>query len=266
MQESLASTIKKHFKGEMNTNGCYRFVRNIALKGEYRKLFGTSVLELLTAPRSTATTLGLEDLYAPLVTVTAEDLSESNGRRAINTKVNTTLSSKACGFPRTDMTQLEYDLRSHLTAKGLNSQVFVILSNDFEKILNFKVVEGAGHAEKQEFLNSVERNGDAPRQETLDVVRFAVRTSAKSQKLILAMKALDESGDCMNLGPVQSEIREFFRSRALLKDPMALETSYNHRAFCEPLVPQIFRADVQKRMAEFQPAWVSRGGCGLKLD
>ena len=80
------------------------------------------------------------------------------------------------------------------------------------------------------------------------------------------MKALDDSGSCRNLLPVQEEIRSFFKSRGFLKDPATLETSYNHRAFCEPLVPQIFRPDVQKRMIDFQPAWVTRGGCGLKLS
>ena len=75
LRESLAATVQNHFKGAMNTAGCYKFVRNIALKGEYNKLFGTSVLELLTAPRAGQATLGLEDLYAPLATLTADDLS-----------------------------------------------------------------------------------------------------------------------------------------------------------------------------------------------
>jgi hypothetical protein len=240
-------------------------VRNIALKGDYQKLFGTSVLEVLTAPRAEGT-LGLEDLYAPLVTLNADDLAESNGRNSLRSKVSTALSSQTCGFPRTDMTQLEYDLRRHLQSKGLDHQVFLILSNDFEKILNFKVVEGPEKTEKRQFLDSLVQNGSRTPAEVLDVVRFAVRTSPKSQKLVIAMKALEDSGSCRNLLPVQDEIRGFFRTRNILKDPTTLETSYNHRAFCEPLVPQIFRADVQERMTDFEPAWVTRGGCGIKLS
>jgi hypothetical protein len=266
LRESLTTTVQNHFTGAMHTPGCYKFVRNIALKGDYHKLFGTSVLELLTAPRAAQATLGLEDLYAPLVTLTADDLAETGGRNTLGRKVDTTMSAQICGFPRADMTQLEYDLRAHLRSKGLDNQVLVILSNDFEKILDFKVVEGPEHLEKQQFIDSLRQHGQGSEVEALDVVRFAVRTSSESQKLIIAMKALDDSGSCRNLLPVQEEIRRFFISRGLLKEPTTLVTSYNHRAFCEPLVPQIFRTDVQKRMADFQPAWVTRGGCGLKLS
>jgi len=265
LQKALADTVQTYFKGQMDTPGCYRFVRNIALKGDYQKLFGTSVLEVLTAPRSAQGALGLEDLYAPLVSITADDLVEINGRKYLSHKVSTELSAEVCGFPRTDMTKLEYDLRKHLQDKGLDHHIFMILSNDFEKILNFKVVEGPEHVEKRQFLDSLAQHHSETPAEVVDVTRFAVRTSPKSQKLIIAMKALDDSGSCKNLLPVQEEIQAFFKARNILKDPTTLETSYNHRAFCEPLVSQIFRADVQKRMADFQPAWVTRGGCGLRL-
>jgi hypothetical protein len=265
LRESLAATVQNHFKGAMNTAGCYKFVRNIALKGEYNKLFGTSVLELLTAPRAGQATLGLEDLYAPLATLTADDLAESTGRHLLGSKVSTSQSAQLCGFPRADMTRLEYDLRAHLRSKGLDHRVFVILSNDFEKILKFTVVEGPEHLKKEQFLNSLAQHEDASSTKPLDVVRFAVRTSSKSQKLILAMKALDDSGNCRNLAPIQEEMQAFFTSRGLLKDTTALKEHYNPRAFCEPLNPEIFRDDVQKRMTDFTPAWIERGGCGLNL-
>lgn len=266
LREALATTLRSNFQGAMDTAGCYKFVRNIALKGEYHKLFGTSILELLTAPRAEQATLGLEDLYAPLVTLTADDLTESAGRHLLGSKVNIALSAQICGFPRTDMTRLEYDLRAHLQSKGLDHRVFFILSNDFEKILNFKVVEGPEHIEKEQFLNNLSQHEPSTATEPLDVVRFAVRSSAKSQKLILAIKALDDSGNCRNLEPVQTEIQSFLTNRGLLKDPSALTANYNPRAFCEPLMPDIFREDVLKRMTGFDPAWVTRGGCGLKLS
>jgi hypothetical protein len=249
----------------MHTSGCYRFVRNIALQGSYQKLFGKSVLQVLTAPRSSQETLGLEDLYAPLVTLTRDDLAESMGRNLLSAHVSTALSSQVCGFPRTDMTRLEYDLRIHLQNKGLDNRVFLILSNDFEKILKFKVVEGPEHSETQQFLDRLIQDGNHNPAEVLDVVRFAVRTSPKSQKLVIAIRALDETDSCKNLLPVQDEIKAFLRNRRVLKDPTTLETSYNHRALCEPILSQIFRRDVQDRMDKFQPAWVTRGGCGLTL-
>ena len=117
-----------------------------------------------------------------------------------------------------------------------------------------------------QFLQEIVQEGDTSPAELLDVVRLAVRTSPKSEKLVIAMKAIDDSGNCRDLLPVQDEIKTFFRSRGILKDPTTLETSYNPRAFCEPLIPHLFRPSVQKRMKEFQPAWMIRGGCGLKLS
>ena len=266
MQEALGDTLASPSQGETQTSERYEFVRNLALEGSYQKLFGKSVLELLHAPRSAQATLGLEDIYAPLVTLTRDDLAELGGRNVLGTRVSTELSSQVCGFPRSDMTMLEHDLRKHLQSKGLDHKIVVILSNDFEKILEFKVVEGSEHVEKHKFLKGVVQEGDNTPAALLDVVRFAVRTSPKSEKLVIAMKALDDSGTCRNLLPVQDAIKAFFQSYGILKDTKTLETGYNHRAFCEPLIPQIFRASVQQRMKDFQPAWVTRGGCGLKLS
>ncbi|MEY4667908.1 MAG: hypothetical protein RL518_607 [Pseudomonadota bacterium] len=259
LREALADTVQSNFKGQVLSEGCYRFVRNVALEGNYQKLFGTSVLKLLTAPRSAQETLGLEDLYAPLVTLTIDDLTEVAGRNSLNSKVSPAMSAELGCFPRTDMTLLEYQLRQHLRSKGLEHRLFVILSNDFEKILKFKVVEGA----EQQCLDNSAHDAKKHPTEVLDVVRFAVRTSASSQKLVIGIKALDDSGNCKELGSIQSEIRAFLRGHKFLKDPKVLETNYNPRAFCEPLVEHLFRPDVRKRMAEFKPAWVIRGGCGL---
>jgi hypothetical protein len=149
MQEALGDTLGTTSQGETQTSDRYEFVRNLALEGSYQQLFGKSVLELLHAPRSAQATLGLEDIYAPLVTLTRDDLAESGGRNVLGTRVSTELSSQVCGFPRSDMTKLEYDLRKHLQSKGLDHKVVVILSNDFEKILEFKVVEGPDHVALQ---------------------------------------------------------------------------------------------------------------------
>ena len=263
LKEALACTVNNHFKGNPNSSDCYQFVRDIALKGDYQPLFGTSVLELLTAPRSAQSAVGLEDLYAPLVTLSSYDLAESNGRTPLSVKVSTAKSSEVCGFPRTDMTQLEYDLRKHLQSKGLDHRIFMILSNDFEKILEFKVVEGLESADDESSLEAPTQSRHEAPAEVHDVVRFAVRSSPMSQKLVIAMKGLDDSGNCRNLKPVQEEMRTFFRNRGLLKDPTTLETSYNPRVFCEPLTYEIFRDDVQQRMRDFDPRWVQLGGCGL---
>jgi hypothetical protein len=148
----------------------------------------------------------------------------------------------------------------------LDDRIFVVLSNDFEKILEFKCVESPKDVEKNAFLkNLMESSDNKLSAELLDVVRFAVRSSPQSEKLIVAMPALDDSGACRNLRPAQQAIRAFFRGAKILKDPSTLEKGYNPRAFCDPLVAQIFRPEVQQRMSNFQPAWVTRGGCGLDL-
>ena len=164
------------------------------------------------------------------------------------------------------MTLLEYKLRKHLRGKGMDDRIFVVLSNDFEKILEFKCVQSPHDVEKNAFLkNLMETSDNKLSGELLDVVRFAVRSSPLSEKLIIAMPALEDSGACRNLRPAQEAVRAFFRKEKILHDPRALETKYNHRAFCDPLVPQIFRPEVQQRMASFEPAWVTRGGCGLDI-
>lgn len=266
MQEALGDTLGPQSQGNPATSDCYKFVRNLALKGSYRELFGKTVLELLHAPHSAQATLGIEDGIAPLANFDRDAVVESRGREALSSYVSTERSLEVCGFPRSSMTRFEYDLKKHLQSKGLDHKVYVILSNDFEKMFEFKVVEGREHAERDEFLKGVVQDGGATSTELLDVVRLAVRSSPKSQKIVIAMKALDDSGHCRNLRPVQDAVREFVRSYGILKDPMTLETGYNHRVFCEPLNPQLFRPAVQQRMEDFQPAWVTRGGCGLKLS
>jgi hypothetical protein len=268
LREALWQTLAKKFPGKLDSAGCYKYARNIALEGSYQKLFGTSALEILGAPRSSQAKLGLEDLYAPLVTLSRDDLYSSmpSGSQIFD-NVPPEVSSALCGVPRTDMTVLEHNLKRYLRSKGLDDRIFVILSNDFEKIFEFKCVEPPAGGEKNEFLRKLTETSDNKlTTELLDVVRFAVRSSPQSEKLIVAMPGLDDFGNCRNLRPIQEAIRAFFRGSKILKDPAALEKKYNPRAFCDPLVPQIFRPEVQKRMKEFQPAWVTLGGCGLDMQ
>ena len=265
LQEALTQPSETRFKGRMDTEGYYRYVRNIALEGSYHKLFGTSVLEVLLAPRSHHSTLGLEDLYAPLVTLTRDDLRDGTGINPLNELVDTNKSQQVSGTPRADMTRLEHDLRCFLQKRGLDSKIFMVLSNDFEKDFAFKCVEQPTDVGRKEFLTGLRDGDDIGLGTMFDVVRFGTRSSPKAEKLIVAIRALDESGACRNLQPIQTAIKDFFRQSKLLKDPATLEASYNHRAFCDPLKPQVFRPEVQERMANFEPAWVTRGGCGLKL-
>ena len=267
LQEAMWKTLQTHFSGRMDSAGCYKFARNIALEGSYQKLFGTSVLEMLLAPRSQQSTLGLEDLYAPIVTLSREDLAASHNGIAILESISPKESEAICGIPRTDMTVLEHRLRTYLRSNGLDDRIFVVLSNDFEKIFEFKCVKSPQDIEKDAFLKNLTETADNKLStELLDVVRFAVRSSPQSEKLIIAMPALENSGACRNLRPAQEAVRDFFRREKILTNSAALETKYNHRAFCDPLVPQIFRPEVQQRMANFQPAWVTRGGCGLDIN
>lgn len=266
LQEALTHpSVRTRFKGDMESEGYYRYVRNIALEGSYHKLFGTSVLEVLLAPRSHHSTLGLEDLYAPLVTLTRDDLRDAPGASHLHEIVDTNKSRQICGTPRADMTRLEYNLRQFLQERGLDSTIFMVLSNDFEKDFSFTCVEQPTNVGRQEFLTELRNDSDRSSRSLFDVVRFGTRSSPKTEKLIVAIRALNDSGTCRNLRPIQEAVKEFFRKSTILKDPTTLETGYNHRAFCDPLNPQVFRPEVQERMANFQPAWVTRGGCGLDL-
>ena len=258
----LEPAMRTMFKGEMESEGYYRYLRNLLLEGSYNRLFGTSVLEVLLAPRS-QNSLGVEDLYAPLVTLTRDDLCDGSGPKPLHEIVDTTKSREVCGAPRADMTRLEYDLRRFLKSRGLDSDIHVILSNDFEKDFSFTCVEQPVNVGRDEFITELRNDPDVSSRSLFDIVRFGTRSSPKTEKLIVAIRALNESGACRNLQPIQQAANEFFRRSKILKDPATLEASYNHRAFCDPLNPQVFRPEVQERMANFQPAWVTRGGCGL---
>jgi hypothetical protein len=252
------------FKGNLDSTGYYQFVRNIALEGSYHKLFGSSVLEVLFAPRAHPSTLGLEDIYAPLLTVTRDDLLNGSGANPLNQIVSPEKSKEACGAHRADMTRLEYDLRTVLRAQGLDSNVFVILSNDFEKDFSFTCVNQPTDVARPDFIQELRNSNDYTGSRSMfDVVRLATRSSPRAEQLIIAVKALDDSGQCRDLKPIQRAVNMFFREHNLLKDPNIPETSFRPRAFCEPLDPLLFRPEVRSRMVNYQPAWIERGGCGL---
>jgi hypothetical protein len=241
LREAVWQTIVDLFPDRLNSKGCYTFVRNIALEGSYPKLFGRDVLEMINAPRLNGTALGLEDRYAPLITMTLDDLSEVAGQSAIGQIVPPGLAEQICGYPRADMTLFEYRVRDALKKARINSKVTLVLSNDIEKVFQFKV-----------------SNQD----NMIEINRLAIRTSKQAVKVIIAAEALDEDGQCISLAQTQSTIKRFLLNSKLLRTPSVVE-KYNPRAFCEPFEPELFKPEVRANMAKITPAWIKRGGCGL---
>lgn len=241
LREAVWKTILEKFPDRLNTKGCYHFVRNIALEGSYAKLFGRDVLEMLNAPRMDGAVLGLEDRYAPLITMTLDDLSEVSGQSSIGQRVPPGLAEQICGYPRADMTLFEYRVRDALKKAGLNSNVMVVLTNDIEKVFEFKVSD---------------------RQNMIEIGRLAVRTSKQAVKVIIAAEALDEDGLCKHLAQTQSTLKRFLLHSKLLRSPSVVE-KYNPRVFCEPFEPELFKPEVREYMSKITPAWIKRGGCGL---
>lgn len=241
LREAVWKTILEKFPDRLNSKGCYNFVRNIALEGSYPKLFGRDVLEMMNAPRLNGAVLGLEDRYAPLITMTLDDLSDTSGQSSIGQRVPPGLAEQICGYPRADMTLFEYRVRDALQKAKLNSNVVVVLSNDIEKVFAFKVSD---------------------RENMIEINRLAVRTSKQAVKVIIAAEALDEDGQCISLAQTQSTIKRFLLNSKLLRQPAVLE-KYNPRAFCEPFEPELFKPEVRAAMSNITPAWIKRGGCGI---
>jgi HD superfamily phosphohydrolase len=242
LRQAVWSNVQNQFGGNLESRSCYEYIRNLALRGNYAKLFGESVVELLQAPRSLEASLGLEDTYAPLVTLTLHDISPVAGQNALTSHVPKEFSKDVCGIPRADMTLFEYRARDALKRAGLDIEITMVTSNDFEKVFDFQVASPSTHS--------------------MTVNRLGVRSSKETIKVIIAAKALDEAGDCIDLRAAQLALKEHLCKSNLLVEPSCLER-YNPRAFCAPFETHLFKPEVQARMSNFEPAWITRGGCGL---
>ncbi len=199
-------------------------LRNKVIKGDYKSMFGQDFLKMIEQAPHDPELLSVEDISAPLVTMTKDDFADTSKLCT----VDAAKAEEACGEPRTDMTEFEHELLCHLRKNGVKADVWVVLTNDFEKILNY--------------------NALLPGSETAVLTRFAVHSSYKAVKVVVAARAIDSDGKPVNLGRAQEIAERFCRGRSYLKKD-ALAT-YDRHVFVRPVIPQ---STIQRVREELLP-------------
>lgn len=199
-------------------------LRNKILKGDYESMFGKDFLKMIEEAPHDPKLLSVEDISAPLVTMTKDDFSDTSKLCTVDAK----RAEEACGEPRTDMSEFEYELLTHLKKNGVKADVWVVVTNDFEKILNY--------------------NALLPGKAIAEVTRFAVHSSYKAVKVVVAARAIDTNGKPINLGRAQEIAERFCRGCSYLKKD-ALAT-YDRHIFVRPVTPQ---STIQRVREELLP-------------
>ena len=224
----------------MESPAFYEEIRERAMRGDYDAIFSGEALALLRAAK-TGRGLCVEDVYAPLATMTFADITEGSGIQALEECVPPGLSQSICGVPRRDMTVCEARIRQALKEAGLDGNVHVLTSNDFGKTFEY----------------DVSRKGRAP------VKEVARNECHDSQiKIVVAVRAIDENGDAIDLSRTRDVVSTFFKGSGYLKDPQVVD-SFNPRVFCEPVDITVFSDNVRAKIEGVTPMWIQRGGCGL---
>jgi hypothetical protein len=218
----------------------YQEVRDKALAGKYNEIYSADALKLLEAARS-GEGLCIVDVYAPLVTLTLADITDYGGMCKFGGYLPPGLAEQYCGVPRRDMTVFEGWIRRALQQAGISAEVHLLTSNDFAKTLEY----------------DVSREGKEPVRE-----RSETECHRSLIKVVVAARAIGENGETIDLSEAKRVVSEYLASSGLLHNPKVLD-NYNPRVFCDPATPGYFSDEIRFNIAEFTPAWIERGGCGL---
>ena len=218
----------------------YETVRDCALHGRYDEIFSEDALSLLDAAHSKHG-LCVEDVYAPIVTMTLADITDYGGMSQLGGYLPPGIAESYCGVPRRDMTRFEGFIRQALCKAKLDPDIHILTSNDFGKTFEYEVC----------------RQGKAPVTETSET------PCHKSLiKVIIAARAIDKAGETIDLSQVKKTIHNYLLNSGLLQNPDVLN-NLNPRVFCDPVTPGYFSDSVRAKIAMFTPEWIRRGGCGL---
>ena len=230
----------EHPLAYLSSEAFYQEIRDKALTGRYDEVFSTDALNLLESARS-GNGLCIEDVYAPLVTLTLADITDYGGMCRFGGYIPAGLAEQFCGVPRRDMTLFESWIRRALQQAGLTADVHLLTSNDFGKTLEY----------------DVSRQGKDP-------VRETSQTECHKSliKVILAARAIDENGATIDLSNVKDTVTRYLAVSGVLPNPKVLD-NYNPRVFCDPVTPGYFSDAIRANIAQFTPEWIKRGGCGL---
>jgi len=225
---------------ELYSEAFYEDIRHKALMGRYDEMYSKDALALLEAARS-GRGLSIEDVYAPLLTLTLDDFKEGGAWCELGGYVLPGIAQQYCGVPRRDMTVFESWIRMDLQRAGLDPDICLLTSNDFGKKLEYEV----------------SRNG-------AKIVRETSETHCHRSliKVIVAARAIDADGHPIDLSVVKSTVSDFIARAGCLRNPAVLDR-YDPRVFCDPPTPGYFSEAIRSKTARYTPKWIELGGSGL---
>lgn len=190
----------------------YENFRNNILHGRYEEAFGRDALQKLTCAPQHDSLLAVDDMDAPLVTITKDDFSDLTKL----THVSREQALQISGVARNDMTIFEHELLTYMQEKKSIAELLVVITNDFEKDLHYNTSESDGTFGKRTFL--------------------VVQSSYKAIKVIVAARAIDEEGRAIKLGYAQKLVEQFCRDRTYLKKGCL--DSYDRHVFARSVLPE----------------------------
>lgn len=222
---------------ELGSRAFYEWARDRANAGDYGSILSEEALEFRKAAR-TGEGYTVEDVYAPIVTLTLADVSEAQGRKDLRDAVSPQLSQALCNVPRSDMSVFEARLRATLLQAKLPHTVHVLVSDDFSKV----------------HRHPVSVDGETPRHEELPMP-----CPPSLIKITVAARAIAEDGTLIDLSNVGRVVREHLINSKFVKDPAVLD-KLNPFVFCEAPDLSVFDPDYQRIMRSYVPAWIRLSG------
>jgi hypothetical protein len=138
------------------------------------------------------------------------------------------------------MTKFEAQIRTTLKKFGLDDTVYVLVSNDFSKKIEYDVSVG----------------GQTPSVDTI-----SCECPLSDRKVVVAAPAIRD-GKAINLAMIRSVVNHSLRQSGLLLEEAALNR-YNPRIFCEVLNKNLFSDWARAKIEAAEPEWIKQGGCGL---
>lgn len=252
LREAVFKGLERHGYSLQNLNQeSFEFLRNGILGGQYEKLLGVDVVQMLTRAPHDASLRAIEDVVAPLATMTKDDFSEYGKLVAVDKSD----AKRVCGVERADMTGFELELREYLLdiknqatkkaryaadditrrrlwaeAQAAAVDVTVIVTTDIEKIIPYLTLEP-------------DPKGKVPLKpgQAMDVL--AVQSSYRAVKVVVAARAIDKEGRPVALGETQRLVEQFCRSRGYLKDGCV--DRFDRHVFAKPFLPEPFAKKIE---------------------
>ncbi len=220
---------------ELSSPKVYEYVRQNSLKGNYEAILSKEALEMLEAAQ-TGKGLTVEDRVAPLVTMTLADVKAS----ALEEFVSSEESQRICGLPRLDMSKFEAHIRTSLRKFGLDDTVYVLVSNDFSKEIEYSVSVGGQAASTDRIVCGCE-----PSERSVVVAAPAIR-----------------DGKALNLASVRAVVHDSLRKSGFLRDEAAL-ANYNPRIFREVRDKKLFADWARDFIEATEAEWIKQDRSGL---